>query len=132
MLEGGCFCGNIRYEVLGTPFHSTLCHCVDCRRYAAAPAIAWFSVKPSEFKIVRGEPKSFASSKAVVRTFCPDCGTPLTYRHRDFADEIDIQTCTLDTPDAVAPDDQTWTSEKLPWVDGTHRLPEHPGNRPKS
>ena len=23
MLKGGCFCGRIRYEALGTPFHET-------------------------------------------------------------------------------------------------------------
>ena len=29
MLKGGCFCGRIRYETAGTPFHETNCHCSD-------------------------------------------------------------------------------------------------------
>ena len=32
MLQGGCFCGRIRYEVTGTPFNETNCHCSICRR----------------------------------------------------------------------------------------------------
>ena len=36
MLEGGCFCGGIRYEVEGTPFDQTNCHCSICRRTVAA------------------------------------------------------------------------------------------------
>jgi hypothetical protein len=36
-LTGGCACGAVRYETDAEPFHRTLCHCVDCRRAAAAP-----------------------------------------------------------------------------------------------
>jgi hypothetical protein len=129
MLTGGCFCGNVRYEVSGTPFHSTICHCVDCRRYAAAPFVAWFSVKRPELRIVHGQPKHFASSPHVVRTFCPTCGTPLTYQHDNFPDEVDISTCSLDSPDSVAPQDHTWASQKLAWVSILNTLPEHQRNR---
>jgi len=132
MLKGGCYCGSVRYEVSGIPFHPTVCHCVDCRRCTAAPLVAWFSVKRSEFRIVQGQPKHFASSKPVVRTFCPECGTPLTYQHDDFPDEIDISTCSLDTPDLVPPKDHTWTSQKLAWIDLSNALPHHQGNRPKT
>jgi hypothetical protein len=125
MLTGGCFCGNVRYEVSGTPFHST----VDCRRCAAAPFVAWFSVKRPELRIVHGQLKRFASSPHVVRTFCPDCGTPLTYQHDNFPDEIDISTCSLDSPDAVAPEDHTWASQKLAWVSILNTLPEHQRSR---
>ena len=35
MLQGGCFCGRIRYEVAGHPFHEANCHCSICRRSGA-------------------------------------------------------------------------------------------------
>ena len=56
MLQGGCFCGRIRYEVAGTPFHETNCHCSICRRTTGAPFVTWFSVRPPEFRLVSGEP----------------------------------------------------------------------------
>jgi hypothetical protein len=129
MLKGGCYCGSVRYEVSGTPFDATFCHCADCRRCAAAPFVAWFSVKRSEFRVVQGEPKHFASSEAVLRTFCPDCGTPLTYQHDGFPDEIDVSTCSLDMPDLVPPEDHTWTSQKLEWIDISNALPQYRDGR---
>ncbi|WP_222945919.1 GFA family protein [Paraburkholderia podalyriae] len=132
MLKGRCFCREVRYEVLDIPFDSTVCHCADCRRASAAPFVAWFSVKRSEFRFVHGEPRSFASSKAVLRTFCPDCGTQLTYQHDDFPDEIDITTCSLDVPDLVPPEHHTWTSRKLPWVHVSDALPKHEGSYSKT
>jgi hypothetical protein len=123
MLKGGCFCGKVRYEASGVPFNSTICHCIDCRRASAAPLVAWFSIDPAQLLFVQGEPKFFTSSGKAVRSFCPDCGTPLTFRHVDFPDEIDITTCSLDMPELIPPQDHTRTERKLPWVHMTDGLP---------
>jgi hypothetical protein len=48
MLTGGCFCGDIRYAVTGSPFHPTNCHCSICRRTTGAPFVAWFSVRTDD------------------------------------------------------------------------------------
>ncbi|WP_207002153.1 GFA family protein [Trinickia mobilis] len=127
MLTGGCFCGKVRYEVFGDVVDSTICHCVDCRRISAAPFVGWLTVKRSGFRFVDGEPKTIASSQAVLRAFCADCGTHLTYRHADFADEIDISTCSLDVPEQVPPKHHTWTAQKLPWVQLPDALPQYRG-----
>jgi hypothetical protein len=125
MLTGGCFCGKLRYEVPGAPFYSTICHCVDCRRASGAPLVAWFTVKQSEFRFVLGAPASFASSAPVLRAFCADCGTPLTYRHNDRPDEIDITTCSLDEPEWVPPMHHTWIAQTLPWIHVSDSLPKY-------
>jgi hypothetical protein len=129
MLEGGCFCGKIRYEVHGVPFNASICHCVDCRRVAAAPIVAWFSVKRSEFRYVRGEPRQFASSEKVRRAFCPDCGTPLTYWQGEAPDDIDISTASLDHPASVPPQDHVWMAQSLPWIRMSDDLPHYPSGR---
>jgi len=77
MLKGGCFCGAIRYEAGGTPFHKTNCHCSICRRTTGAPFVAWFSVPRSEFRLVQGATTQFRSTPKGTRTFCPRCGTQL-------------------------------------------------------
>lgn len=125
MLEGGCFCGKVRYEVSGPPVYSTICHCEDCRRVSAAPFVAWFSVVRSGFRFLQGEPTRVATSQAVLREFCPDCGTHLTYQHDAFPDEIDIATCSLDAPERVPPQHHTWVSRKLPWVHLSDALPKY-------
>ena len=98
MLQGGCYCGRIRYEVTGTPFNETNCHCSICRRTTGAPFVAWFSVRPSEFRLLSGDPTSFRSSGKAVRTFCPHCGTQLTFQSEDSPEDIDVTSCSLDVP----------------------------------
>ncbi|MGH8609046.1 MAG: GFA family protein [Gammaproteobacteria bacterium] len=90
MLKGGCFCGRIRYEATGTPFHETNCHCSICRRTTGAPFVTWFSVPRSQFRLVCGEPTRFRSTAKGTRSFCPQCGTQLTFEDEDLPDEIDV------------------------------------------
>jgi hypothetical protein len=60
-----------------------------------------------------------------MRTFCPCCGTHLTFEHDNASDEIDVTTCSLDDPERLPPDDHTRTSSKLGWVKLADSLPEH-------
>ena len=128
MISGRCLCGRIRYEVRGTPFHETLCHCDDCRRAAGAPIVGWFSCRPAEFAWTAGAPRTFASSERVTRSFCGDCGTTFTYA-RDDLDEVDVTIASLDAPGAVPPRDQTHHRERVAWIDGLGTLPAFPGGR---
>ena len=116
MLTGGCFCGQVRYEVSGTPYSETDCHCSMCRRASGAQAVAWFSVKRSGFRFVAGEPTRYQSSAKAVRSFCPKCGTQLTFETESLPDELDVTICSLDDPNAVPPKDHVHTSSKLRWV----------------
>lgn len=129
MLEGGCYCGWIRYQTDGVPFDQTSCHCSICRRTTGAPFVTWFTVPRSRFRLLSGEPARFRSTPKATRTFCPRCGTQLTFAHDELPDEIDITTCSLDDPNAVAPRDHTRTSSKLGWVRLCDGLPEYPEGR---
>src|SRR5262249_20218375 len=76
-----------------------------CRRTTGAPFVAWFSVHPGDFRIVKGEPMRFNSTEQGVRSFCSRCGTQLTFQHAELGDEIDVTTCSLDHPELVPPRD---------------------------
>lgn len=130
MLTGGCFCGDVRYEAGGTPIQRTLCHCTMCRGTSGAPCVAWFSVPRAQFRFVQGEPTRFASSPRATRCFCPRCGSQLTFASDGHADEIDVTTCTLDDPEALAPEDHTFVRSRLGWVKLADGLPEYPQSRP--
>src|ERR1700758_4694326 len=123
MLTGGCFCGAIRYEARGTPFHESNCHCSICRRTTGAPFVTWFSVRTSEFRIIQGEPARFNSTAKGVRSLFSRCGAQLTFEHADFPDEVDVTTSSLD-PELVPPRDNTYTSTRLRWV-AADGLPEY-------
>ncbi|UYN97031.1 MAG: GFA family protein [Enhydrobacter sp.] len=131
MLKGHCLCGAIRFEVDAAPTNQTICHCSTCRRAAGSPVVGWFSVPPSAYRVVAGTPAGYRSSPHVVRTFCPACGTPLTYQSTRTPHEIDVTTCSLDDPEAVPPRDHTHASSRLSWIKLADGLPTHAELRPK-
>ena len=92
--------------------------------------VAWFSVPRAEYRVVSGAPTRFASSAKAARTFCPRCGTPLTFEGDEHPDEIDITTASLDDPEAMPPRDHTRTATKLSWVRLADALPAYPELRP--
>ena len=113
--EGGCLCGAIRYRVKSLPIALSLCHCNSCRRAAGAPSVAWVVLHSNALEFVTGTPQLFRSSPGVVRGFCGQCGTSLTYQRELEPDTIDITTASLDRADDFAPTRETWTGEKLAW-----------------
>jgi hypothetical protein len=129
MLEGGCFCGFVRYRVQGTPTQETNCHCTICRRTTGAAFVTWFTVPPTDFTFTAGSPARFSSSVHGTRCFCPRCGTQLTFQTSRAADELDITTCSLDDPERVPPRDHTRISSRLAWVKLSDGLPEFPEAR---
>jgi len=127
---GGCYCGRIRYEAAGAPFHETACHCSICRRTTGAPYVAWFSVRSADFRFTAGEPARFSSSPHGTRTFCPTCGTQLTFKSSGAPGEIDVTTGSLDDPETVPPRDHIFIGTRLRWVRIDDGLPAHHGERP--
>lgn len=125
MIAGGCYCGAVRYEAAGTPFHRTICHCSICRGTTGAPMVAWFSVARDALRFTRGTPVSFASTPEGTRTFCGTCGSQLTFASARFPDEIDVTTCTLDDAAAMPPEDHTYARSRLPWGVLDDGLPRH-------
>ena len=115
IIEGGCFCGAIRYRSTAEPTGRTLCHCESCRRASGAPTVAWVIFPATSFAITSGTLRERRSSEHVTRSFCGDCGTPLVYRTDRRPDVVDVPTATLDEPDAFAPEREIWTGEKLAW-----------------
>jgi hypothetical protein len=128
--QGGCLCGAIRYRAAGDPMDVTLCHCRTCRKAAGAPLVAWVTFPASEFTIVTGTPIRYRSSSKVVRTFCGECGTPLTYAHADFPSGIDITVCSPDEPERFPPADHTWADHRVAWLRANDDLPAYPAARP--
>lgn len=129
MLTGGCFCGAIRYQASGQVFNQTNCHCEICRRTTGAPCVAWFSVSTAGFRLVIGTPAKFRSSDHATRTFCPTCGTQLTFSDDASPEETDVSTCSLDNPGAAAPCDHTFTSSQLSWLNIGDSLPRFSRSR---
>ena len=122
--NGQCLCGAIRYQLTGEPRHVAVCHCRDCRRSAGAPMVSWAMFPESALTLLQGQPKTINSSGTAMRSFCPDCGTGLFYRNAVILPGIvDVQSATLDDPDALPPGVQIQVAERLQWMTQAHELP---------
>ena len=109
--------------------HETCCHCSACRRLSGAPFVAWFTVARPAFQFTSGTAAELESSDHGTRSFCPRCGTPLIFRSSHYPDELDVTTCSLDSPELVPPIDHTHTSSRLAWVEVDGSRPAFPEAR---
>lgn len=125
MISGQCLCGAIKYELSGKPITVALCHCRDCQRAAGAPMVTWAMFPETALSITKGQPKTINSSGTAMRSFCANCGSGLFYRNAEILPGIvDVQTATLDDPEAFAPIAQIQTAERMNWLPHIHELTE--------
>ncbi len=125
MISGGCQCGAVRYQVEGEADHAALCHCADCRASAGAPVVGWIAFKEAQFSLTSGALTTYARASGSIRQFCPICGTGLFFRNAEMLPGVvDIQSATLDDPEAAAPQVQVQCAERLSWMKELAALPE--------
>jgi hypothetical protein len=115
ILTGRCLCGAIQYRCGPMLYPPTLCHCESCRRASGAHAVGWLTVKAADLVYTGARPREYASSPGVLRTFCGQCGTPLTYSSVGRPMEVDITISTLDQPSLAAPDSHIWMQDAVSW-----------------
>lgn len=127
-LEGGCFCGAVRYEVLGPEKFACFCHCESCQRAAGAPVVAWATYARDEFSIARGDMHWHRSSPGVTRGICSRCGSSLSYENEKRPGEIDLTVNSLDRPDLPVFRAHIWTEDKQPWLRIEDDLPVYSKN----
>ena len=109
--------GSIEYEVTQLDSAIEHCSCRYCRKAHAAAFNTSASVKPDNFKWVKGSErlKSYESSPGKRRYFCPDCGTQLVAR-RSGLDALLLRVATLDEDPGQVPQFQIWASSEVPWL----------------
>jgi hypothetical protein len=93
-----------------------------CQKAGGAPFMVFANVRAERFVVTRGQLSVFASSAIAERGFCSDCGTPLTYRGL-AADHISVTICSLDDPNAVAPESQLGVESQVSWLPAALSLP---------
>ena len=115
-MKGGCHCGAIRFETKGKPMWVGACHCVDCKKISGSAYMAFVGHKIKDFKIPKGKPKVYKSSKNVQRSFCEKCGSPISYISSHDKGMIFIPIGVFDNPKKFKIREHIWKSQKLPWV----------------
>ncbi len=122
-IQGGCYCGAIRYEVTGEPEGALQCHCRECQYITGGNPNIIMVFASNGFRFTKGEPKAFARDDLlapVTRLFCPTCGTAIGTRTRRRPNSIILKVGTLDDPSVFKPQAAIFTIDKQPF----HFIPE--------
>jgi len=86
--------------------------------------VSWAMFPESALVLTRGQPKTINSSGSAMRSFCGTCGTGLFYRNATVLPGlVDVQTSTLDDPEALPPTLQVQVAERLHWMEHVNELP---------
>ena len=123
MMRGRCLCGAIRFEI-DTPVQNCVnCHCESCRRQCSAPMTTYVGVLDTQWRWTREAPKIYKSSPGVERTFCGNCGTPLSFRSEKMSGVMHLFVAALEEPEKFEPTLHAAFEEKLPWLKLADDLP---------
>jgi hypothetical protein len=129
---GRCLCGTVRYEVSCAIERATHCHCSMCRKTHGAAFGSYASVPAQHFRITQGAEAmcSYLSSPGITRSFCSQCGSPLTWlsEHGNYPGRVGFTLGTLDTPVEVARQRHIHVASKAPWYTIHDPLPQSEGD----
>lgn len=122
-VDGGCFCGEIRYRLTGDPVLQLFCYCKDCRAISGTDGYAGYMVNESDFSLIQGTPvqhkKVSKEHRTVVRNFCGTCGSNL-WGKTEFG-LISVAAGSLDNPSLFKPTKKVFIHDAPEWA----RIPEN-------
>lgn len=124
-LQGQCFCGAVTYRVAGAVKWVAHCHCSMCRQVHDAAFVTWFGVPFDAFTVTTGDDalRWFNSSDEARRAFCSQCGTPLFFHGKRWADEMHITRASLRRGDIPAPLAHVFYDSHVDWAECHDGLP---------
>ena len=132
VLEGGCLCGAVRYEVDAEIRELRACHCKDCQKASGTNWSVNAVLPAAALKILRGTPRRYdataASGRTLHRFFCGDCGSPLFSRRESTPQVIVLRAGTLDRPVEARVTAHIWTASRQPWSHIDPEATQLPGN----
>jgi hypothetical protein len=121
---GGCLCGAIRYRASDAPQWASYCHCGMCRKVSGAPFMGFVEFPAGTLQWAQGQPSQYRSSDGVIRRFCRNCGSSLTFEADGM---VFISLGSLDFPEHVVVERHCYTKDRLPGIELADGLPEFPG-----
>ncbi len=127
-IAGGCWCGQLRYEIAAEkPIVARICWCRVCQYIGAGSGTA-NALFPKAGMSVTGELSVFAatadSGATMLRGFCPTCGTPVFSEAEARPDFIIVRVGTLDDPEIGKPIGTIWTKSAPSWACFAEGLPK--------
>lgn len=123
-IEGGCYCGAVRFAAEGDALFRGQCCCRECQYVSGGHPNVVIGMPDDGFKYTKAQPKGFRRSdleNGVTREFCGECGTHLLTTTPGMPGVRLIKVGTLDDPSVFGqPEMVIYTCDKQSF----HHIPE--------
>ena len=120
-LQGGCACGNVRYQLVSSPMFVNCCHCRDCQRQTGSAFAINAVIETDRITLLSGRPEPVPVPTESGRPHdiyrCAICHTALWSDYGRRPGLRFVRVGTLDNPAALPPDAHIFTRSRLPWVE---------------
>jgi hypothetical protein len=100
-VEGGCYCGALRYQAKGDALFKAQCHCRECQYISGGHPNVVMGMPDGGFAYTKGSPQQYRRSdlaNPVTREFCATCGTHVLTRAPSVPGAVLVKVGTLDDP----------------------------------
>lgn len=119
--EGGCDCGQVRYQLLEEPLFTHACHCRWCQRETGSAFVINVIIESHLIDGIRGAPQAYpvptASGGEQYIFRCTACMVALWSCYGSATAKIAyLRAGTLDEPDLCPPQAHIYTSSKQRWL----------------
>ena len=125
--RGRCLCKAVSFEIDAPILSSVNCHCESCRRQCSAPITTYIGIPDGQWRWTGTPSTVFNSSPGVERTFCANCGTPISFRSENMSGTMHFYATAMEQPEVFAPQLHVAYEEKLSWLDIGDDLPKRNG-----
>lgn len=127
ILNGGCLCGTVQYEVADQFRYAMNCHCSQCRRATGAAFKPFGGIEVGKFRITAGADQLVRYGDGVdYDLHCGKCGSLIHSVVRE-GEYVHVTYGTLAGAPTLAPTQHIFVGSKAPWFSITDDLPQHEG-----
>jgi hypothetical protein len=132
MYDGGCLCGNVRFEITGSIRNIVYCHCSQCRKAQGSAFATNGIVNAADFKILSGADAltGYESTPGQTKYFCRFCGSPILSKTELRPEQVRVRLGTIESDIFERPLAHVFVTSKANWEEITGDLPQYEGYEP--
>lgn len=132
-MQGGCLCGQIRYDSPTDPAMTAVCHCPDCQKQTGT-SFSIVVALPLDALELKGQCAVYSTTgetgAKVHRHFCGQCGSPIYSAPDAMPGMIFLKAGTLDDRSWLSPGLEMFCDTAQPWVSLSGEWDKVPRNPP--
>lgn len=127
-INGGCHCGEIKFEATVNEEKVILCHCSDCQTLSGTAFRSVVMSKPDGLVFTKGTPKEYVkiaeSGNQRAQGFCQNCGSAIYATSVDTINRVyGIRVGCVEQRNELIPSCQIWCRSSVPWIKEIADLP---------